>query len=90
MKELNKARIIISILIASQGRDFFSKKDNIYVLLLLLDRCGCLELENLKEINITTNKKLQNYLKQAEEKILINTKFRDKYFNLEDNIKSIT
>lgn len=87
--ELNKAQIIVSILKKSNGNDFFSDKDNVLIVILLLNRYGCIDRKVLKDINIDTNRKIKLYLEKAEQKILVNTTFRNKYFNIEENISMI-
>ena len=47
-----------------------------------------LNLEIIQEnLGILNNRMLYNRMKKAEEKILINKRFRDEYFELEDKIK---
>lgn len=63
-------------------------RDNKYLLLLLLKNNKCLESESVKKIfKVKTSKSINNNLKLAEEKLLINRDFREKYFDLEDNIE---
>lgn len=58
-----------------------------YILLLLLKEFRCLDKEKIKkELSIKTNKSIDNNLKRAEEKLLINKEFREKYFYLEKKI----
>ncbi|MBN7574670.1 MULTISPECIES: hypothetical protein [Clostridium] len=67
--------------------ELLKNRDNKYILLLLLKYNHCLDTERVKEVfNLKTSKSISNNLKLAEEKLLINRLFREKYFELEDNI----
>lgn len=67
---------------------FLKSKENRYMLLLLAKNFDCLNREIIKrELGVISNRTINNNLKKAEEKILINKYFRDKYFKLEDEIK---
>lgn len=84
--ELNKAKIILSILKRNFGNEFLHDKDNIYILILLLERYNCMDISVLSDTKINDFKKLKLYLEKAEQKILINTSFRHRYLNIEENI----
>ncbi len=65
-------------------------KDNRYLLLLLLKNNNCLESDSIKEIlKIKTHRSINNNLKSAEEKLLINRYFREKYFEIENSLEKI-
>ena len=64
------------------------KKDNLYLTLLLMKKFKCLNSEIIeKNLGILNNRMLCYRIRKAEEKILINKRFRDEYFELEDKIK---
>lgn len=68
--------------------ELLKERDNRYILLLLLKNNNCLEPEKIKEIfKLKTSKSINNNLRLAEEKLLVNRIFREKYFELEDNIE---
>ena len=63
-------------------------RDNKYILLLILKNNHCLEIDKIKEMfNLKTAKSIKSNLKSAEEKLLANRFFREKYFELENNIE---
>lgn len=91
---INKCEIIILILSSYYGISYeefknrLKKKDNLYLTLLLMKKFKCLNLEVIQEsLGISNNRILAYKIKKAEEKILINKRFRDEYFELEDKIK---
>lgn len=62
-------------------------RENKYLLLLLLKNNNCFEINTVKELfNLKTSRTINNNLRQAEEKLLINRSFREKYFDLENQI----
>ena len=64
------------------------KREKSYLTVLLMKKFRCLNSEGLKEkLGIISNRSLHYKIKIAEEKILINKKFRDEYFELEEKIK---
>jgi len=68
--------------------ELLKDRDNKYILLLVLKNNRCLETDKIKEIfNLKTSRSINNNLKLAEEKLLINKYFREKYFELENNIE---
>lgn len=86
-------RCIISILCEYykiESKDFkklIKKKEDTYLILLILNKFRCLEEENIRQqLSIETLRKLKQKIKKAEEKILINKDFRDEYFDLEEEI----
>lgn len=94
MDNINKYEIIIFILSSYYGMSYedfkkrLKKKDNLYLTLLLMKKFKCLNLEVIQQsLGISNNRMLGYKMKKAEEKILINKKFRDEYFELEDKIK---
>ena len=63
-------------------------KENLYILLLLLKKHDCLNIENLrKKYEFEEKKNRKNRLKKAEEMLLLNSFFRKKYFNIENYIE---
>lgn len=72
----------------SEFIDLLKVRENKYLLLLILKNNKCLECEIIKEmLNVKTTKSIKNNLKLAEEKLLINKDFREKYFEIEENIE---
>lgn len=68
--------------------ELLKSREDKYLILLILKNNKCLELENIKKIfKIKTDKSINNNLRLAEEKLLINKNFREKYFELEENIE---
>lgn len=64
------------------------EKEKYYLAVLLMKKFRCLNSEGLKEkLGIISNRSLHYKIKMAEEKILINKRFRDEYFELEEKIK---
>lgn len=62
-------------------------KENKYLLLLLLKKNKCMNEEKIMQIFNYKSKKSINYnVKKAEEKFLINKNFREKYFEIEENL----
>lgn len=68
--------------------ELLNAKENIYILLLLLKKHNCLNIENLKnKYKFQEKRKIKNRLQKAEEMLLINTFFREKYFRIENYIE---
>ena len=68
--------------------EVLKNRDNKYILLLILKNNNCLEIEKIKEIfKLKTAKSINSSLRLAEEKLLVNRLFREKYFELENNIE---
>lgn len=85
---------IIDILIQYYGisnEEFYEllkKRENKYLILLLLKEFKCLDKEKFKEGAVIFNYRSINYnLKKAEEKLLINKEFREDYFNLQEKVE---
>lgn len=69
--------------------ELLKKRDNKYILLLILKNNHCLDKEKVKEtFKLKTSKGISNSLRLAEEKLLINRIFRERYFELENNIEN--
>ena len=67
--------------------ELIKNRDNKYILLLILKNNNCLDKEKIKEIlRLKNSKSINNSLKMAEEKLLVNRIFRERYFELENNI----
>lgn len=95
-KKINKESIIINVLLSYLGienknyNEILSKKENKYILLLLLKRYNCLNKEDIKEIlHRISDRSLKNNIEKAEEKFLINKEFRKLYLEIEDHIDKI-
>ncbi|MDF2505256.1 ribose-5-phosphate isomerase [Clostridium sp.] len=59
-----------------------------YMLLLLLKKYKCMNLDVINTYFPNYSKKSLNYnFKKAKEKFFINKNFRDEYFEIEDDIK---
>jgi hypothetical protein len=70
--------------------DILKKKEEKYLILLILKKYRCLSKERLMEVFKVKNSRSVIYsLKKAEEKFLINKEFREKYFDIENKIKKI-
>ena len=68
--------------------ELLKERDNKYILLLLLKNNNCLETSRIKEmLKIKTSRSINSTLKIAEEKLLVNRFFREKYFELENTIE---
>jgi phage antirepressor YoqD-like protein len=68
--------------------EFLKNRDNKYILLLILKNNRCLEIDKIKEIfKLKTSRSINSNLRLAEEKLLVNKFFREKYFELENNIE---
>ena len=68
--------------------ELLKNRDNKYILLLILKNNHCLEVDKIKEIfKVKTSKSISSSLRLAEEKLLINRLFREKYFELEDTLE---
>ncbi|MDD6796431.1 MAG: hypothetical protein PUE01_13680 [Clostridiaceae bacterium] len=64
-----------------------TQKENKYLLLLFLDKYKCLDKENLMNVfKYKSMKSISYNLKKAEEKLLINRDFREKFFEIEQNL----
>lgn len=94
MININKYEIIILILCSYYGMSYeefkkrLKRKDSLYLTLLLMKKFKCLNSEVIQEkLGILNNRMLRYKIKKAEEKILVNKRFRDEYFELEDKIK---
>lgn len=63
-------------------------KENRYILLLLLKKHDCLNIENLKKkYRFEEKRNVKSGLKKAEEMLLFNVFFREKYFRIENYIE---
>lgn len=68
--------------------ELLKSRENRYILLLILKHNHCLEIESVKKIfSLKTARSINSNLKLAEEKLLINEHFREKYFELEKSIE---
>lgn len=94
VNKINKYENIIMILCQyyevnyEEFNKLLKKREKSYLTVLLMKKFRCLNSEGLKEkLGIISNRSLHYKIKIAEEKILINKKFRDEYFELEEKIK---
>ena len=68
--------------------ELLKNRDNKYILLLILKNNHCLEMDEIKEIfKLKTAKSINGSLRLAEEKLLVNRFFREKYFELENSLE---
>jgi len=68
--------------------ELLKNKDNKYILLLILKNNHCLEVDKIKEMfKVKTSKSINSSLRLAEEKLLVNSFFREKYFELENTLE---
>ena len=69
--------------------ELLKNRENKYILLLILKNNNCLDKEKVKEIfKLKTSNSISNSLRLAEEKLLVNRIFRERYFELENNIEN--
>lgn len=63
------------------------EKENKYLLLLLLKKYRCMDEKNIMNIfNYKSKKSISYNVRKAEEKLLVNKEFRDKYFEIEESL----
>ena len=93
---LDKVTIIINILAVYLGVEVkeinnkLKKKENKYLLLLLLERYNCLNGENVKGLlEILSDKSMKYNIGKAQEKILVNKRFREKYLEIQEGLNKI-
>lgn len=71
-------------------KDIFSllkQRENKYLLLLLMKKCRCMDDKRVMDLfNVKSKRTISNNIKKAEEKFFINKLFRDKYFEIEENL----
>lgn len=61
-----------------------------YLLFLLLKKYNCMDISNLtKDFDINNKRKLNNNVKKAQEKFLLNRRIREMYFEAETIIEKI-
>ena len=62
-------------------------KENKFLLLLLLKKYKCMDKDKIMGVlNYKSNKSILYNVKRAEEKLLINREFRDKFFQIEESL----
>jgi hypothetical protein len=62
-------------------------KENRYLLLLLTKKYRCMDEEQImRALNYKSKKSILYNMKRAEEKLLINREFREKFFEIEENL----
>lgn len=96
IRKLDKSKIVINILCSHLSEDLkgiediIKKKDNKYLLLLLLKNYKCLNREQIKLLlNISSDKSINYNIKKAEEKLLINRDFREEYLIIEKYLEDV-
>ncbi|WBW98471.1 ribose-5-phosphate isomerase [Oceanirhabdus sp. W0125-5] len=59
-----------------------------YLSILILKKYNCLDLEKIKEdFKINTKRTLKYNENKAQEKLLVNYNFREKYFHMDEEVK---
>lgn len=93
---LSKINIILSIIYSYlKGEDddiksILKKKYNKYLFLLLLNKYDCLDKVIIREIlELITDKSINNIIAKANEKLLVNKDFREKYLEIENRINKM-
>lgn len=93
---LDKTSIVINVLCTHLGMDvedinkILKKKENKYLLLLLLKNYKCLDKEKIKKmLEIISDKSINYNINKAQEKLLINKEFRKMYFKIEEGLDKI-
>lgn len=67
--------------------ELFKDREYRYLLLLLVKKYNCYNEEEIKNIlNVKTKRSVLNNVKKAEERLLINREFREKYFEMEERL----
>ncbi|MDS0528290.1 hypothetical protein NNC19_21625 [Clostridium sp. SHJSY1] len=63
------------------------EKENKYLLLLLLKKYRCMDEKHIMSMfNYKSKKSISYNVRKAEEKLLINKEFRDKFFEIEESL----
>ena len=63
------------------------KENKFLLLLLLLKKYKCMDKDKIMSVlNYKSNKSILYNVKRAEEKLLINREFRDKFFQIEESL----
>lgn len=96
MNNLDKTAIVINVLCTHLGIDAselnkkLKKRENKYMLLLLLKNYKCLDKDKVKEmLEIISDKSINYNINKAQEKILVNKEFREMYFKIEEGLNKI-
>ena len=94
MYNADKYKKIIDIICSMKGIDenelvkILKDKDLKYLLFLFLKKYRCDDLEKINRDFFINNKKVVNYnFKKAQEKLLINSQFREIYFEIEKEME---
>ncbi len=67
--------------------EILKDKELKYISLLILKKYDCLELDKIKEdFKINSKRTLKYNENKAEEKLLVNYNFREKYFHMDEEI----
>jgi len=91
----DKFESLLGIILKSYGvnyenvGEFSRKKDNVYIILLMMRKYYYLHDKRIKEILGIDEKNINIELRRAEEKVLTNVDFRGKYFGIEEWVKKI-
>ena len=68
--------------------NLLNTKENRYILLLLLKKHDCLNTESINgKYKLKERRNIKNRLQRAEEMLLFNSFFREKYFKMENYIE---
>ena len=93
LKIMTRYAKIISVICEYYGinqEDFIQILKNTesrFLLILFLNNYKCMSREDIKEsLNIKNTRSLTYSIKKAEEKFLINSEFRKKYFEIEQSL----
>lgn len=67
-----------------------SHKEELYIILLLLDNQGVFyENNKIRNGDINSLKNIKRNLNKAEEKLLINSEFRKRYYKIKESLQEI-
>lgn len=74
----------------SEILDMLKKRENKYLLLLMLRKYNMFDKDIIKKLlQVETNRGINYNLRKAEEKFFINREFREKYIEIDKNIEKI-
>lgn len=67
--------------------DLLKQRENKYLLLLLMKKYRCMDDKRIMDLfNLKSKRTLTINIKKAEEKFFVNRLFREKYFEIEENL----
>lgn len=85
----NVIKVICQMNAIERGKleEILKDKELKYISLLILKKYDCLELDKIKEdFKINSKRTLKYNENKAEEKLLVNYNFREKYFHMDEEI----